>query len=162
MSNHILKHWLYPSLTVQLYTIWGFQSQSSSQKFDMIGSGRVRRKLRMLIIEGLKAGWMIDLDWNMSVEFLPELTVQHNGDVYKDLYVWMPVWRGSEQRHGGEQRELVRRSLWRFNRPCYDLFWNRGVFIVSLIIWTTKGILKFNSSYNSLFPFWIHTEAERK
>lgn len=40
-----------------------------------------------LIDEGLKAGWMIDLDWNMSVEFLPELTVQHNGDVCKDLYV---------------------------------------------------------------------------
>lgn len=44
--------------------------------------------------EGLKASQMIDLDWNMSAELLPELTALHNGDVYKDLCVWMHVWQG--------------------------------------------------------------------
>lgn len=41
--------------------------------------------------ESLKASQMIDLDWNMSAELLPELTAQHNGDVYKDLCVRIHV-----------------------------------------------------------------------
>lgn len=44
--------------------------------------------------ESLKASQMIDLDWNMSAELLLELTAQHNGDVYKDLYVQIHVWQG--------------------------------------------------------------------
>ncbi len=45
--------------------------------------------------ESFKASQMIDLDRNMSAKLLPELTAQHNGDVYKDLCVWIHVWQGN-------------------------------------------------------------------
>ncbi len=45
--------------------------------------------------ESLKASQTIDLDWNMSAVLLPELTAQHNGDVYKDLCVRIHVWQGN-------------------------------------------------------------------
>ncbi len=45
--------------------------------------------------ESFKASQMIDLDRNMSAELLPELTAQHNGDVYKDLCVRIHVWQGN-------------------------------------------------------------------
>lgn len=41
--------------------------------------------------ESFKASQMIDLNWNMSTELLPELTAQHSGDVYKDLCVQIHV-----------------------------------------------------------------------
>lgn len=52
--------------------------------------------------EGLKASQMIGLDWNMSAKLLPELTAQHNGDVYK---IWMSECMYDKEREQGWRRE---------------------------------------------------------
>lgn len=115
ISVQPLKHWTHHSLIVSCNpeSLTYRTAPWSLIWWDQAG---VCGSLSTLMDEGLKASQMIDLDWNMSAELLPELTAQHNGDVYKDLYVWMHVWQGKGAGMGKRKKDCLKdlssRGLW--------------------------------------------------